>query len=217
MTHDPKIDDPAIDAALHAGCFYVGALGSRKTHAKRVERLAALGHGPDAIGRIAAPIGLAIGRRALRRSRCRSSPRSSVRCGSAAPWRCREVRRGPSRGRRGAILAHAVRGAEKRRAQGLAHRPAEIAALAAAGVSEVVVARLEPGDVDENTAAERLAIALAGPHTVREAPFTGRVNLFAEVAGVLMVDADAIDAATRSTRRSRSRRSNGSGRSSPAK
>ena len=61
VTHDPKIDDPAIDAGLHAGCFYVGALGSRKTHAKRVERLAALGHGPDAIGRIAAPIGLAIG------------------------------------------------------------------------------------------------------------------------------------------------------------
>ena len=95
----------------------------------------------------------------------------------------------------GAILAHAVRGAESVVRKGSLIGPAEIAAFAAAGVSEVVVARLEPGDVDENTAAERLAIALAGPHTVREAPFTGRVNLFAEAAGVLMVDADAIDAA----------------------
>mgnify|MGYP001358297903 CR=1 FL=1 len=41
LTHDPKIDDPALKAALEAGCFYIGALGSRKTHAKRVERLAA--------------------------------------------------------------------------------------------------------------------------------------------------------------------------------
>jgi xanthine dehydrogenase accessory factor len=43
VTHDPKIDDFALKAALDAGCFYVGALGSRKTHAKRVERLLALG------------------------------------------------------------------------------------------------------------------------------------------------------------------------------
>lgn len=61
LTHDPKIDDPALAAALTAGCFYVGALGSRKTHAKRVERLTALGFGAAAIGRIHAPIGLPIG------------------------------------------------------------------------------------------------------------------------------------------------------------
>lgn len=61
LTHDPKIDDPALDAALKAGCFYVGALGSRKTHARRVERLTALGHAPEAIARIHAPIGLDIG------------------------------------------------------------------------------------------------------------------------------------------------------------
>lgn len=61
VTHDPKIDDYPLSAALKAGCFYVGALGSRKTHAKRVERLAALGHAPDEIGRISAPIGLDIG------------------------------------------------------------------------------------------------------------------------------------------------------------
>ena len=48
VTHDPKIDDFALKAALDAGCFYVGALGSRKTHAKRVERLLALGVTPEA-------------------------------------------------------------------------------------------------------------------------------------------------------------------------
>ena len=61
LTHDPKIDDPAIIAALEADCFYIGALGSRKTHAKRVDRLTAAGFTADAIGRIHAPIGLPIG------------------------------------------------------------------------------------------------------------------------------------------------------------
>lgn len=61
LTHDPKIDDPAIIAALAAGCFYVGALGSRKTHGKRVERLLAAGVDEAALGRIHAPIGLPIG------------------------------------------------------------------------------------------------------------------------------------------------------------
>ncbi|MEW9808205.1 XdhC family protein [Mesorhizobium marinum] len=61
VTHDPKIDDFALKAALDAGCFYVGALGSRKTHAKRVERLLAMGCKPEDIDRIAAPIGLDIG------------------------------------------------------------------------------------------------------------------------------------------------------------
>ncbi len=61
LTHDPKIDDPALIAALEAGCFYVGALGSKKTHARRVERLKAAGLSDEAIGRVAAPIGLAIG------------------------------------------------------------------------------------------------------------------------------------------------------------
>jgi len=61
LTHDPKIDDPALIHALARDCFYVGALGSRKTHARRVERLAAQGIAHDAIARIHAPIGLAIG------------------------------------------------------------------------------------------------------------------------------------------------------------
>lgn len=61
VTHDPKIDDFALSAALAAGCFYIGALGSRKTHAKRVERLIGLGHAEEEIARISAPIGLDIG------------------------------------------------------------------------------------------------------------------------------------------------------------
>ncbi|WP_029003925.1 XdhC family protein [Azorhizobium doebereinerae] len=61
LTHDPKIDEPALEAALAAGCFYVGALGSRRTHAKRIERLAARGLSPALLERIHAPIGLDIG------------------------------------------------------------------------------------------------------------------------------------------------------------
>lgn len=61
LTHDPKIDDPALIAGLKADCFYIGALGSRKTHGKRVDRLMAAGFDEAAIGRIKAPIGLAIG------------------------------------------------------------------------------------------------------------------------------------------------------------
>lgn len=61
LTHDPKIDDPAILHALAKDCFYIGALGSRKTHAKRLERLASAGVVDAALGAIHAPIGLDIG------------------------------------------------------------------------------------------------------------------------------------------------------------
>ena len=61
LTHDPKIDDPALTAALEAECFYIGALGSRKTHAGRVGRLVGAGFDQSAIDRIHAPIGLDIG------------------------------------------------------------------------------------------------------------------------------------------------------------
>lgn len=60
VTHDPKIDDLPLKAALDAGCFYVGALGSRKTHARRVERLMAEGASKEQLDRISAPIGLDI-------------------------------------------------------------------------------------------------------------------------------------------------------------
>lgn len=61
LTHDPKLDDPAIAAALASGAFYLGCLGSTRTHAKRLARLRAAGIGEEAIGRIHAPVGLDIG------------------------------------------------------------------------------------------------------------------------------------------------------------
>jgi xanthine dehydrogenase accessory factor len=61
LTHDPKIDDPALDLALRSDVFYIGALGSKKTHASRVERLKVRGFDNAAIQRIHGPIGLSIG------------------------------------------------------------------------------------------------------------------------------------------------------------
>ncbi|MDB5596020.1 MAG: XdhC/CoxF family protein [Hyphomicrobiales bacterium] len=61
FTHDPKIDDPALEQALAAECFYIGALGSRKTHGKRIERLHAKGFTAEQTQRIHAPIGIDIG------------------------------------------------------------------------------------------------------------------------------------------------------------
>jgi xanthine dehydrogenase accessory factor len=60
LTHDPKLDDPALDRALKSPAFYIGALGSRKTHAARLKRLRALGHEDAAFSRIRGPVGLNI-------------------------------------------------------------------------------------------------------------------------------------------------------------
>ncbi|WP_299739211.1 XdhC family protein [uncultured Roseobacter sp.] len=61
LTHDPKLDDPALHIALRSHAFYIGALGSKRTHAARLERLAEAGFEPHQIGRIHGPIGLDIG------------------------------------------------------------------------------------------------------------------------------------------------------------
>ena len=61
LTHDPKLDDPALAAALRSECFYIGALGSRRTHAARCGRLKELGFGDADLGRIHAPVGLPLG------------------------------------------------------------------------------------------------------------------------------------------------------------
>ena len=60
LTHDPKLDDPALDRALKSDAFYIGALGSRKTHAARLKRLRELGHDDAALARIRGPVGLNI-------------------------------------------------------------------------------------------------------------------------------------------------------------
>lgn len=63
LTHDAKLDDPAIEAALRSTCFYLGCLGSSRTHAKRIERLRTAGFDHAALARIHAPVGLDIGAR----------------------------------------------------------------------------------------------------------------------------------------------------------
>ena len=60
LTHDPKLDDPALDRALKSPAFYIGALGSRRTHAARLQRLRVLGHGEAELARIHGPVGLDI-------------------------------------------------------------------------------------------------------------------------------------------------------------
>ena len=92
----------------------------------------------------------------------------------------------------GAIVAHAIRHGGLTLKKGQVVTPEHQAALAAAGVTEIIAARLEAGDVGEDDAARRLAERLAGPNLRMERAFTGRVNLFAEKAGLVIVDARAI-------------------------
>lgn len=94
----------------------------------------------------------------------------------------------------GAIVAHAVRRPGLTLRKGDMVTRDAIATLRAAGVAEVVVARLEAGDIGEDEAALALARAVAGDNLRLDAPFTGRCNLFATGAGVFVVDAAALDA-----------------------
>lgn len=94
----------------------------------------------------------------------------------------------------GALLAHSQRTETGVIRKGTLLGPAEIAALAAAGVAEVTAARLDPGDLHEDEAARRLAEAVAGPNVTVERPDTGRANLYATVPGLVTVDKAAVDA-----------------------
>jgi molybdenum cofactor cytidylyltransferase len=100
----------------------------------------------------------------------------------------------PPREAEGAIAVHSIRKDGFTLKKGTLIGKAEIAALEAAKVSEIVVARLEPGDVSEDTAAAEIATAVAGEGVHVERAFTGRSNLFAENAGVLVVDRAGVDA-----------------------
>ncbi len=99
LTHDPKLDDPALDRALKSQAFYIGALGSRRTHAARLKRLRELGHQDNALSRIRGPVGLNIEAVTApeiaavdhRRDRRRSPQRAA-----AAETRRHEVRPGPA-------------------------------------------------------------------------------------------------------------------------
>src|SRR6476619_697324 len=93
----------------------------------------------------------------------------------------------------GATAVHSIRQGDLVLKKGTCIGPKEAAALTAAGISEIVVARLEPGDVSEDQAAAEIAAAVAGEGVRTDRAFTGRCNLFAAEAGVLVVDRDAID------------------------
>jgi molybdenum cofactor cytidylyltransferase len=94
---------------------------------------------------------------------------------------------------RGATAVHTIRQGDLVLKKGTLIGPAEIAALEAAGIKDVVVAQLEPDDVAEDVAAAEIAKKVAGPGVHIDRAFTGRANLFAQVPGVLVVDKDAID------------------------
>jgi molybdenum cofactor cytidylyltransferase len=94
---------------------------------------------------------------------------------------------------RGAVLAHTVRLERRVLKKGTVLEAADIAALQEDGQASVIAARLEPGDVPENEAADKLAQALMAPLITRSRASTGRVNLFAETAGLLVVNADAVN------------------------
>jgi molybdenum cofactor cytidylyltransferase len=93
----------------------------------------------------------------------------------------------------GSVAVHSIRQGGLVLKKGTLIGKDEIAALKAAGIEEIVVARTEPGDVSEDAAAAEIAAAVAGQGVHAERAFTGRANLFAETAGVLVVDRDAID------------------------
>lgn len=93
----------------------------------------------------------------------------------------------------GAILAHGLRAGRLVMKKGRRLGPEELEALAAAGIGEVVAAKLEPGDVGEDEAATRIGAALLGENVVPSAAFTGRVNLFAGCRGLLVLDAGRLD------------------------
>ncbi|MDR4308805.1 molybdopterin-binding/glycosyltransferase family 2 protein [Chelatococcus sambhunathii] len=94
----------------------------------------------------------------------------------------------------GAISAHAIKVDGYVLKKGARVTGADVAALSRRGVVEIVAAELGPDDVPEDKAAHRIALALAGAHLRCDAPFTGRSNLFAEKAGVVMVERDGVDA-----------------------
>jgi len=93
----------------------------------------------------------------------------------------------------GGVAVHSIRQGGLVLKKGTLIGKDEIAALKAAGIEAIVVARSEPGDVPEDAAAAEIAMAVAGEGVHVERAFTGRANLFAETAGVLVVDKDAVD------------------------
>jgi xanthine dehydrogenase accessory factor len=92
LTHDPKIDDPGLQAALRSSCFYIGALGSKKTHAGRLARLKAAGFSDSELARIHGPIGLNIGARSPAEIAISIMAEMTLRLRTDGEWEHRAVR-----------------------------------------------------------------------------------------------------------------------------
>ncbi len=200
LTHDPKLDDPALDRALRSPAFYIGSLGSRRTHAARLTRLRELGHDDAAMARIRGPVGLDL--EAVTAPEIALSIVAelvAVRRGSPIGWAAAGATGGmkfgpvPLAEAKGAINAHSQRLGERMVRKGSVLDEAAIVALREAGRTEVIAARLDPGDVPEDIAADRLADPLVGRLLARSRAATGRVNLAAETPGLLRVDAAKVN------------------------
>jgi hypothetical protein len=196
LTHDPKLDDPAIRAALDTRVFYLGCLGSTRTHAKRLDRLRAEGvPRPDR----AHPCAGGAGHRGEKPGGDRAVDPGADHTGAEAGLM--EFGTVPVDQAAGAILAHSLMLGGRRLRKGMLLGEAEVAALRAGGIAEVTVARLSPGDVPEDAAAARLAAALvpdpAAAGLGRTQAFTGRVNLNATGPGIVEMDVAAIHALNR--------------------
>ena len=146
----PRSTIPRSLHALARDCFYIGALGSRKTHARRVERLKAQGISEAGIARIHAPIGIniaavspaeiAVAIMAEITATLRKSPEGgSMKFGAVTPAEAM-----------GGTAVHTIRQGALVLKKGTLIGAAEVAALEAAGIASIVVAQLEPGDVAED-------------------------------------------------------------------
>ena len=218
LTHDPKIDDPGLAIALKSDCFYIGALGSRKTHARRVERLKAeRGFTDNDIGRIHSPIGLDIGAVSPAEIAVAIIGEITQRLRQGAGMTPMKFGPVPPRDAEGATAVHTIRQGALVLKKGTLIGPAEVAALEAAGIKDIVVARLEPGDVSEDKAAAEIAKAVAGEGVHVDRAFTGRANLFAGRPACWWSTRTPSTGSTGSTRRSRLRRCRRSSRWSRAR
>ena len=190
LTHDPKLDDPALDRALKSPAFYVGALGSRKTHAARLDRLRALGHDDAALARIRGPVGLTSAPSPPARSRS-ASWRSSSPSAGAPPRDLRPGGAGPGRGLRPRAHATPARPRAQERCRPRRSRDRRSARR-----------RAGPRDRRHNRTRRRARgrrrnpppDALLAPGLDRSRAGTGRVNLIATRPGLLRIDAAAVNA-----------------------
>ncbi len=198
VTHDPKIDDPALVHALERDCFYIGALGSRKTHGRRLERMKGAGHRRQHA--VAHPCtdrpeyrrDLAAGNRGVDHGRDHRAPAAAAAGPEAGAEAVKFGTFSPAQAE-GGIVVHSIRKDGLVLKKGTLVGREEVAALEAAQIPAVTIARLEPGDISEDEAAADIAAAVAGDGVRVDGAFTGRANLFAESAGVLVVDHAAID------------------------